>query len=119
MRPNFPHSMLVFMHSLVIWFRELSLYTSSCDDKPIEKWTGHDDQNFRCIGSGKDWHNVKLKNIAATGHKVILYSDMSCSHEIGRAVKDNRFYSLPSDVSKMLYYCFKVLWGLIYVLDGD
>jgi hypothetical protein len=42
---------------------------------------------------------VKMENMAATGHKVILYSDPGCLNQIGEVVKDDLCYSAPSDVS--------------------
>lgn len=41
-----------------------------------------------------------MDNMAATGHEVILYSDMACSNEIGQVTKDGSCYAAPSDVSK-------------------
>lgn len=79
--------------------RNLNLYTSGCDDEPTENFSGHDDQQFTCTGSVTGWHNVKMENIAATGHKVILYSDGGCLNKIGEVLKDNFCYSAPKDVS--------------------
>jgi hypothetical protein len=40
-----------------------------------------------------------MENMAATGHKVILYSDGGCLSQIGEVLKDNSCYAAPSDVS--------------------
>jgi hypothetical protein len=79
--------------------RKLNLYESGCDDEPTETFSGHDDQQFPCAGSVLGWHNVKMENMAATGHKVVLYSDGGCQNQIGEVFKDNSCYAAPKDVS--------------------
>lgn len=73
--------MRFLMHSV----RELSLYKSGCDDEETETFSGHDDQTFPCAGGSIGWHNVKMDNMEATGHKVILYSDVGCGNVMGRS----------------------------------
>ncbi|KAF1832305.1 hypothetical protein BDW02DRAFT_581314 [Decorospora gaudefroyi] len=58
---------------------------------------GHDDQEFFCTGSVLGWHNVKMENLQATGHKVILYSDGGCLDQIGEAFTDDTCYSAPTN----------------------
>jgi hypothetical protein len=84
---------------LTCLIRNLYLYESGCDDEPTEHFGGHDDQTFPCTGSVTGWHNVKMENLAATGHKVLLYSDGGCLSQIGEVTKDNSCYAAPSDVS--------------------
>jgi hypothetical protein len=79
--------------------RNLNLYESGCDNEPTENSSGHDDQQFSCTGSVLGWHNVKMENMAATGHKVILYSDGGCLNQIGEVFTDNKCYSAPTNVS--------------------
>jgi len=79
--------------------RNLNLYESGCDDEPTENFSGHDDQEFACAGSVMGWHNVKMENLAATGHKVLLYSDGGCLNQIGEVLTDDLCYSAPTDVS--------------------
>jgi hypothetical protein len=105
MRPHLRSRALIFMHTLILWLRKLNLYTSGCDDEPTEFFSGHDDQTFPCAGGIIGWHNAKMDNLEATGHKVILYSDASCVNEIGQVKKDGTCYSSPSDVSETLGYC--------------
>ncbi|KAF2443133.1 hypothetical protein P171DRAFT_363470 [Karstenula rhodostoma CBS 690.94] len=82
---------------------EVSLYKSGCDDEATESFSGHDDQTFPCAGGSVGWHNVNMKNLEATGHKVVLYSDLGCLDEIGQVTKDGRCYSAPSDVMSLLF----------------
>lgn len=93
---------MLFLTHLV---RQLNLYTSGCDDEETEHFSGHDDQTFPCAGGAHGWHNVKMDNMAATGHKVILYADMACSDEIGQVTKDGSCYAAPSDVSRPIRKC--------------
>jgi hypothetical protein len=93
----------IYIRGLIYSVRELALYTSGCDDEETETFSGHDDQTFPCAGGDHGWHNVKMDNMAATGHKVILYSDPACSNEIGQVTKDGSCYVAPSDVSEPLH----------------
>lgn len=43
-----------------------------------------------------------MENMAATGHKVLLYSDGGCLNQIGEVSRDGTCYSAPSDVSETL-----------------
>jgi hypothetical protein len=79
--------------------RNLNLYESGCDDEPTENFSGHDDQEFSCTGSTLGWHNVKMENMAATSHKVILYSDGGCLNQIGEVTTDDFCYVAPTNVS--------------------
>jgi hypothetical protein len=79
--------------------RKLNLYESGCDDEATEYFSGHDDQEFSCTGSVTGWHNVKMENLAATGHKVLLYSDGGCLNQIGEVSRDDYCYAAPTDVS--------------------
>lgn len=80
--------------------RVLKLYESGCDDKETETFNGHDDQTFPCAGGSIGWHNVKMTNLEATGHKIILYSDTACLNRIDEVTRDGMCYSAPSDVSE-------------------
>jgi hypothetical protein len=55
---------------------------------------------FPCAGGNQAWHNAKMDNMEATGHKVVLYSDTACmpENEIGQLKKDGTCYSAPTDV---------------------
>jgi hypothetical protein len=52
-----------------------------------------------------------MENIAATGHKVVLYSDPGCFNQIGEVVKDDLCYSAPSDVSAQNLEPAEAIWG--------
>jgi hypothetical protein len=51
------------------------------------------------LGSSLGWHNVKMENMAATGHKVILYSDGGFLNQIGEVAKDDFCYVARTNVS--------------------
>ncbi|KAJ4293569.1 hypothetical protein N0V90_008852 [Kalmusia sp. IMI 367209] len=76
----------------------LELYTSGCDGDYDSMFSGHDDQQFPCTGGAEGgFHNVKMVNMAATGHKVLLYSDLACTNQVGEVKRDGTCYSAPTD----------------------
>ena len=99
--------------------RKLKLYESGCDDEPTESFSGHDDQEFPCTGTGLGWHNVKMENMAATGHKVLLYSDGGCLNPIGEVFTDDSCYAAPGNVSDQNQNLLSLFRELTEIKDGD